>query len=329
MERDRMMDQTMDLYYMTIVTEAGFHGALHSDTLFGAFCWSYGYQYGEDALLSDVISPAIHNEPAVIFSNGFMHGNVPMPMGVKDQSIAERRSESDKRKIRLNYAKVKKLKKATLISVDAFKQLQNGADIRISEHQSSNQTENIVYQHNAVDREDGIVKKTDDGSHLFSVTESYDASGEGYDVYILTRLEKGRLEKVVSMMLQLGIGGKKSTGQGAFRMKNPLTTCNDLLDVNKATHYVTISNYIPDKDDPTDGWYKTDTKYARLDREYANSEYPFKKPFIYIRTGAVFKDNGTIASRGWCGRCLTDIAVQKKDIIQSGHTIVLPLKITM
>ena len=73
----------MCLYKITIKPISSFCSPLQSDTFFGAFCWSYLYNYGQDAL-EEIIYNYKTGKPDVIFSNAFPEGYLPAPVSLRD-----------------------------------------------------------------------------------------------------------------------------------------------------------------------------------------------------------------------------------------------------
>lgn len=73
----------MSLYKIKIKPVSSFCSPLQSDTFFGAFCWSYLYQYGEH-VLKELIYHYKNGIPDIIFSNAFPSGTLPMPVGISE-----------------------------------------------------------------------------------------------------------------------------------------------------------------------------------------------------------------------------------------------------
>ena len=320
----------MKLYCMTVKAVSSFTSPLHSDTLFGAFCWSYRYIYGEQGLVEEVIRPSQDNTPVCIFSSAFPTGCLPRPWGLRDGATLKCRQETDKDVIKRNYQDAKKKKKAAYISVEWFRRMQAGDPEGFSEGLVKDSLVTVQPVRNSVDRISGTVVKTEEGSHLYALDEHYLEHGQPLDIYIYTAFEKEKLLPVLRLMFRLGIGGKKSSGKGQFIFcdsPDPLQDCQRLLDDPAANAVVTLSEMIPAKRDPSQGFYKTFVKFGKMDREYANGESPFKKPLLFLRNGALFMPESRDALHSWYGRCVTGVSAEHPEVIVSGYTIALPIMI--
>lgn len=310
----------MILYKTQICACSPFSSPLQSDTFFGAFCWSYRYLHGEKALFQ-LLKDCREGHPPIIFSNAFPEGYLPLPAGARDHAT-KLHTAADKKEREKAYQQNKKDKKCNLITIDAFLHIQNGSRDGYSPYLAKESAEVVEMMHNMVLRNSGTVTDTPEGGNLFSKMQYFTDHGI-YDLYILTSMEKEELMPVLKQMLELGIGGQKSTGKGHFKLKNKcLEDCTDLTKVTNANAYVALSNFIPAKTDPVDGFYQTMVKYGKLDREYASGETPFKKPLLYLLSGAVFYAKPV---KQWYGRCLSDVAVNP-DVIINACTIALPMK---
>lgn len=310
----------MILYKATIMPMAAFTSPLQSDTFFGAFCWSYKYLYGEE-VLKEFLQKNLEETPQIIFSNAFPSGYLPLPMGIYDQDRS-RYDAVDKSNAKKIYQENKKYKKCTLIRNGGFQEIQKGIWRGYSKYVSGAYTKQAGMTHNMVNRSNGTVGRSDEGGNLYVTDEFFAGSGEIFDVYILSILEKNFLEKVLSLMFDLGIGADKSTGKGYFKLLS-LEEEKELGDCEDANGYVALSNFIPAKNDPMDGWYRTLVKYGKLDREYATSQYPFKKPLLYIQAGAMFKTNQV---KNYYGTFVKDASLMK-DVVVNACTITLPIRI--
>lgn len=316
----------MQLYKAEISPNASFCSPLQSDTLFGAFCWSYKYIYGEDKLL-EFIQLCKQQKPPVIFSNVFPHNAVPVPLGLnilqKDFIHVGSKEEGKKR-----YQENKKLKNAEYITIETFQALNASitdcSQLKV-EIKKKEEVESGIMR-NMVNRNSGTVEKgVDNAGNLFEQVEYHTKLGIVFDVYILSSLEAECLKSVLELMFTLGIGANKSIGKGTFNLQS-LELCNIFQKPTNANGVMFLSNAIPKENDPVNGFYKVFVKNSKLDREYAIGSYPFKKPLLYLSSGAVFYDTEI---KQFYGRCVCNVANVEgvNDIIVSGFTIAIPLHI--
>lgn len=312
----------MQLFKLTIHPTSSFCSDLQSDTFFGAFCWSYKYINGE-AALENLIQECIEGKPPIVFSNAFPYGSVPLPLQVMNFNRDFVR-ETDKEMGKKNYQLNKKFKKAEFIEIHEFQKLssngftgQKNVDIIVNKP-----TEEQDTIRNMVSRDTGIVENRDGAGNLFAQSEIFTLPNSKFDIYIKTSFEAEEVYKVLELMFLLGIGGNKTVGKGRFAIDS-LEKVNELGCKEKANAYMLLSNYIPKKSDSTKGYYSTFVKNGMLDREFANDFNPYKKPLLFIKSGAVFFANDSI--REFYGKCVTKVSARAENIIVSGFAIAVPI----
>jgi CRISPR-associated protein Csm4 len=83
-----------------------------------------------------------------------------------------------------------------------------------------------------------------------------------------------------------------------------------------------LSHFVPAKNDPTNGAYKTMVKYGKLGEEKTFCGNPFKKPLIVLKPGAVFK---TQIMKPFYGRLLEKIAFADPAMVQYGYAFPVPI----
>ena len=296
---------------------------MQSDTLFGAFCWSWLRRFGTGSLEAELITPSLAGEPPVIFSNGFPHDTLPVPLGCRDldknfENIA------DKENRRKAYQEGKKIKKARYVKLDSFQRIRRGDWRGFTDSLLSGFGKTQTTLHNTVSRESGTVERTDDTAGLFGLDRQYFDNGQLFDCYLLSSLPVDVLHPVLDLMCSLGIGADKSAGCGVFRLES-LSTAEELtLAPNGANGVVMLSNFLPAKTNPVDGWYQVLPKYPKLDRELAAGDTPFKKPVLFMKAGALFR---TDTPKVWYGRCVSRVAALDLSVMINGCAIALSMRI--
>lgn len=312
----------MVLYRAAIRPVTSFASPLQGDTLFGAFCWSYRYSYGEGAL-TELLEELKSGRQQVTFSNAFPGGTLPLPLGIRDMAADFEQIET-KEERKKAYQKHKKLKSAKYVTRSWFQKIQEGNCHGFTEGLRDEGIMEQAVVHNMVSRQEGIVKNIEGSGSLYGEDEFFVEEGHTYDIYVLFTLSEDRLRTVIEMMFLLGIGKDKSTGKGAFDVVGWQEE-KELRNCKRSNGFVALSNFIPAKNDPTEGRYKTLVKYGKLDREYAISEAPFKKPLIFIQAGGVFKDETV---KEYYGRYATQVSLIN-GIVVNGQTIAVPMWISM
>ncbi len=312
----------MVLYRAVIQPVMSFASPLQGDTLFGAFCWSYRYCYGEEEL-TKLLGAVKTGTQQVVFSNAFPEGTLPLPLGIRDTAADFEWIEAKEERKRA-YENHKKLKSAKYVTREWFRKIQKGDYAGFSAGLCDERVIERSVVHNMVSRQEGIVRKIEEGGSLYEGDEFFPEKGCRYDVYILSSLPEDQLRTVSDMMFLLGIGKDKSTGKGAFEVEGWYEE-RELLTCGRSNGFVALSNFIPAQSDPTEGRYKTLVKYGKLDREYAMSEIPFKKPMIFLQAGAVFMDQQV---KLHYGRCVSGISAVE-GVITNAQTIAVPLQIKL
>lgn len=313
----------MTLYQAVIAPEGPLASPLHSDTLFGAFCWSWLRCFGRESLETELIAPSLSGKPPVIFSNGFPHGTLPLPMGCYD--TANRfEALTDKEERRVAYQQGKKLKGARFVERAGFDRIRAGDWSGFTKHLVEEGGKEETTIHNMVSRDSGKVGNLGGGGNLFGGVRRFFDLAQRFDCYILTGLEYDRLSAVLELMLSLGIGADKSSGCGLFRLERLEEDGALLRPPEGANGFVALSNFLPARRDPTDGAWQLLAKYPKLDREFAQGDAPFKKPLLFLKAGALFR---TGAPKPWYGRCLTGVAAVDAPVTVNGCTIAAPVKI--
>ncbi len=290
---------------------------LQSDALFGAFCWSFRYRYGADAL-EQLLAEMEQGAPGVTFSNAFPTGTLPLPLGIRDTQADFERivAKAERKKAYQNH---KKLKNARYLQCSFFEKAAAGDCAGFTAGLSADGITEQTSMHNMVSRNSGTVQNLDGSGNLYGDDELFlDCQ---YDIYILSGLPGETLRKTVELMLMLGLGKNKSTSKGAFE----LDSWEELppFEAKKGDNaFMALSNFIPARNDPAKGHYKTLVKYGKLDREFAASEQPFKKPLLYIQAGAVFY---TDDFHPCYGRIVKNVST-RSGVVVNGRTIAVPIQ---
>ncbi len=302
------------LYKLTISPYSSFNYPIQSDTLFGAFCWSYKYLYGTEKL-EQFLDLCITQKPPIIFSNMFFKDMLPIPLAVLDKikNIDYNNLEQHK--------KIKKLNKDSFLPKEIF--------LQVLENNYDNVLNNIInpklyvetQTHNMVNINSSIVNNYDGNGNLYSINTYY--SKLDFDIYILCENDINEYMPVLNLMFELGIGKRKSTGKGGFKIiQQPIIEQDLIKNFEKANGFVVLSNFIPDKLDSTNGYFNIITKFPKLDREFATSENPFKKPLTMIQVGSCFYYK---IKKDYCGLCLDNISSLYKNIMINACSIAIPI----
>lgn len=309
----------MNLYKIVVKPVTSFCSPLQSDTFFGAFCWSFLYRYGEKSL-HELLHHSKTGKPDIIFSNAFPSGRLPMPIGTgsSGEKPDKLMGKQDKYK---KYINNKKKDHLSTITIDEFNQVINGMEPPFSDSIST-ELKRVSWR-NMVDREAYNVGSVEGKESLFEVEETY--SMGNYDIYIYSTLERNVLDCILKEMFQAGIGAQRSVGKGAFEILGGVEPFDGFNIPKKANGFVALSNFIPRKEDPTEGYYRILLKYPRVSYISSDEDSPFKKPLIFLEAGSVFYDQPI---KAFYGSCIQRIALKggkvSDEIVIGAHTVAVP-----
>lgn len=309
----------MRLYKIKIKPVASFCSPLQSDTFFGAFCWSYLYQYGEQAL-KELIYHYKNGSPDIIFSNAFPSGTLPMPAGVSE--LRKRHEDLCTKQERYQkYIENKNQENLSYITLADFNKIINGA-LGYSDTVENTETK-IISWRNMVNRETDTVENINGESNLFETEEMF--SSEGFDVYIYSALGKELLESTLREMFRFGIGAQRSVGKGAFEVSGDLEVFEGFKIPEKPNAFVALSNFVPGKNDPVEGYFKTFVKYPKVSHVSSETDSPFKKPLIFLKAGSLFY---TQSVKKFYGSCVERVAVKagkvSDEVVIGAYTVAIP-----
>ena len=314
----------MNLYKITIKPISSYCSPLQSDTLFGAFCWSYLYGYGESAL-QKLISNYKSGVPDIIFSNAFPAGRLPMPVGlnesVKGTALLETKQERYKK-----YIEDKSQKQATIVSLNGFNDIINGkygaADLDNGCSMELREVPQLEWR-NMVSREMDTVENIDGASNLFEVEQFF--TEDKFDIYMYSTFTPMMLKDVLTKMFRYGIGAQRSVGKGGFYLDGEVKPFHGFRYPRIPDGFVALSNFVPNRDDPTEGSYKAFVKYPKVSYTEKPEDSPFKKPIIFFQAGSVFRAQPV---KEFYGSCVEHIALKNgsvsDDIIIGAYTIAVP-----
>lgn len=314
----------MKLYKITVSPVTSFCSPLQSDTFFGAFCWSYLYRYGEQAL-QELICHSKSGNPDIIFSNAFPSGRLPVPLEIgKSEKNTERLLTKQERYQK--YVENKKKEHLSTVTLDDFNKMINGIP-EFSSDDAESEFKTMSWR-NMVSRESGTVEKIGENSNLFEVEEVF-LKGD-FDIYIYSTLEKDVLNHTLKDMFRFGIGAQRSVGKGIFQISKELELFDGFKIPQNPNAFVALSNFIPRKEDPTEGYYKTFVKYPKISYLSSENDSSFKKPLIFFKAGSVFFDQPI---RNFYGSCVEKVALKdgkvSDEIVIGAYTIAVPCYVSI
>lgn len=285
-----------------------------ADTIFGSLCWIMAWREGEDAL-KQFLEEYKNGNPVFVLSDGMPGDLLPAPAHL---SLMRKQSDSLE-----DYQKGKKLKKILFLTPDEFDAIRNGK-MEIQQREDIKTLKNFTTLHSSINRISGT---TGDEGSLFEL-EEYAVESKLETISIYLKIRNGWEEKVFSLFKDLsliGYGRKKSIGKGSFEIIGSPEPFNKFDNFEGANGFISLSNFVPAKDDPIEGFYKTTIKYGKLGGEFTFSGKPFKKPLMMLITGSSFRVKGNI--KPFYGRIVEGIAPAKPEVIHYGYAFAVPIKI--
>jgi len=311
----------MQTYRIDLAVPSGFITPWQADTLFGHLCWVAerhdGFQNFKGA--TGLIDLFRSGEPPFILSDGFPSGFLPAPLTLKNLYQQSQEALDSSR-----YTLLKQVKKRHFLTLSQFQSFLRGDVPDLTDEEKV--FISAITLHNQINR---FTNTTGDQGSLFELDECFAPQG-GVQIYVKVRGGfADDLKRLFNLFTQGGFGAKKSTGKGTCILTGFTPTADlDLNDPATQTTngFVTLSHFVPAQYDPIDGAYKTEIKYGKLGEERTFCGNPFKKPFIMIRPGAVFK---TPSIRPWYGRLIEGIAYadHQKDVVQYAFAFAVPAKL--
>jgi len=313
----------MQTHRIELSVPSAFITPWQADTLFGHLCWMAERHDGFSNFTGaqGLIDLFRGGEPPFILSDGFPAGLLPAPLTLKNRYQPEAAEVLN----RDSYTRLKEAKKREYLALPQFQSFLRGETPDLTSEGKGFLP--AVTLHNQINR---FTNTTGDQGNLFELDGWFAPEG---GVHIYAKISPGfadDLKRLFDLFVQGGFGAKKSTGKGACSLTG-FAESTDLeiagSQVQPANGFVTLSHFVPAQNDPTDGAYKTRIKYGKLGEENTFCGNPFKKPFIAIRPGAVFR---TPSVRPWYGRLLEGIACAShmQDIVQYAFAFAVPVRLS-
>lgn len=272
-----------------------------ADTIFGHLCWIVAHNEG-DRELEKFLKPFKKGEPPFIISDGFPGDLLPKPLSVEFYFD--------------NTEKRKEWKNIEYIGFDDFNTIRKGE--RCEPKTTDNLIKLLSVPHNTISR---LTSTTLLEGGVFNLGE---INIPEITIYLKAVSDEwiNRVYNLFQKLSKSGFGRKKSIGKGHFS----ISEIREFVfpPIMEANGFVTLSNFCPVENDPTEGFYKTFVKYGKLGEEFTFCGNPFKKPLLMLKTGSVFKTNET--PKEFYGRVIEEnISPAKPEVIQYAYAFAVPI----
>ncbi len=355
----------MNLYKLTLEIKSPVITPFQADTIFGHFSWALRYLKGERRLI-EFLEGFNANSTPLLVSDGLPQGFLPKPilkppnMEEIERLIIKYFGGDIKSKVR-GFTALKKMRKQLFISCDMFRELNGNLtylglyekvfdcsycplwfrerpcklDILTCPVLSPESQERYeipkfesseLVAHNTISRMTGRVIEP---GGFFGEIETYHTPDTKFEIYIKGNyFSPDDLQEIFQFIAQSGYGKDKSTGKGQLETKELIEF--SFGEPQNSNAFMSLSSFIPEKDDPINGYYELLTKYGKLGGDYAKSGFdskrlnPFKKPLIMLKSGSTFFT--TNGEKEFYGQLLENIH-QSDKIKHYGYAF--PLRIKM
>jgi CRISPR-associated protein Csm4 len=318
----------MITYRATLKPQSAALSPWQADTLFGHLCWLIRYEAGE-AALAEWLAAYHSGSPPLLFSDGFPEGWLPRPLTPPRESTTSRKKVDQVRAM----AAAKEAKGVRWVTLADFDALRRGEAITPQTRLWLKPDRTTLK--NQINRLTGGTTAFDEaaGGNLYSVdelafvdTSAVTPAGMNVSIYVRARdeAEAQRGRDLLTRLAQSGYGAKKSAGYGHFRLVNWEQASDFDTAPGEANGFISLSNWVPARSDPTEGFYSTLVKYGKLGEEWASSEKPFKFPLLMLTAGSSFYASPV---REWYGRLVKGIAPANDRVVQYGYAFAVAAKL--
>jgi CRISPR-associated protein Csm4 len=132
----------------------------------------------------------------------------------------------------------------------------------------------------------------------------------------------GLFRALVEQVAEEGYGKRKTVGYGEIAdwKLEPFEAFEQIIEANG---FVSLSNFVPARDDPRDGYWQMLVKYGKLGEELATSANPFKRPLVMLAAGSCFRH---VPVRPWYGRLVHEVSPTYRKVVQYGLAFALPIR---
>ncbi len=311
-------------YHLVLEQTSGLCTPLQSDTIWGHFT-SYLSQK-DSALLEQFIQTYRDKQPALIFSDGLpsvqnKKGNIDVCLP-KPADLTIRMD---------NFKEQKKIKRLMWLTKDDL-------DLVIADNIDEDfSPEELIEVVSHTDLHNQVSRTAEEQTQLFALDEVWiktedKTSTAVWSIFVRVRADfEVRLSPYLKEFISIGYGKKKNIGKGQFKVEIRILDASLFPKINNASAFLSLSSFVPDENDPTDGCWQTFTKYGKTGEAISVldghiTDNPFKSPIVMLKAGAVFKINdGKL--HDYYGRCDLNEkqAVRKeKDYIHPMLAFVIP-----
>ena len=318
----------MTIYRLTIAPRTSFRTPLQSDTIFGHLLWALRYSEGEagQAQVDALLERYRAGPPPFLVSAGFPANHLPTPLlpykpdkPSKPEPVANKVVGGFLNKSRMKTAYLSLEQWHTLASKLSSDALSNILEQSESESpRLERQSLKHYLTRTAVDRITGSAHE----GRLFVSDEVFYRETARIDIWHQI-FDEALIPDLMTWWRWVeanGFGKRKSAGHGVFQIVQPLHPADDDFPgthVAQPNAFMSLSAWVPARDDPTDVCYRTRIKRGKLAEAYALGR-PWKKPLLMFEPGTLACLPTGEPLRTFYGRLIEDMHWTRPDIVQYG-----------
>ncbi len=276
----------------------------HADTFFSALCIETLKLYGEDGL-NQLVEMADRSE--FLLSDLFPYIDedhdtrflLPKPvLAVKNKKVKTDRPED-------RSSQKKKMKKMEFISTGKWDDYLKFLSGKVSVFEP----EDIEFSSEMIVHKVAVARGDDEKNRLYSVTSHVFKPNAG--LYVIVKMPESyeaRLNKTMESLGYSGIGGKRTSGYGKFKLKDDLLELDvnefgtngdkklaEVLNAEDSTYNMTLSAIAPEIDQLNDetikgSFYRLIPRRGFVSSAEYNSQPLKRKPVAMFAAGSCFKE---------------------------------------
>lgn len=309
----------MQTYRVTLKLRSASGSEWQADTIFGHLCWLMVWHkdFGE-AKLQEWLARFQSGDPPLVLSDGFPGQLLPRPVPIFDRS----RSEKSKNQGLREAEQRKPLKKINWLIEKEFETVRSGQvfkpDPEGDKVRDTLQGQRVNFK-NQISR---LSNTTGEEGQLYPFVEHL---WKTITIYLQVADEEVEtVRQLFEMMKDVGYGKRKTIGYGEIESLD-WHSFDGFKPVEGANAFVSLSHFVPARNDPTEGQWKTKVKYGKLGGEWAATANPFKKPIIMLEPGSWFYTN---TPKEWYGRLVSGISPAHPKVVQYGLAFAVPMRVS-
>lgn len=304
------------LYKVTYHLRSATASPWQADTIFGHLSWALRYLEGEDSLKS-FLKGYDDRKPRLVISNGFPLDYLPRPImppsPLKPADKIERQIT--------DFKQTKEASKIEYLTLEEFNKAVNGGSVSLKEEDILKRKEQIHSPRATLKNQINRLTATTGGEgQLFDFEEYFWPQVSIYAKIADDFVDQAK--KLFETVAATGFGKRKSVGYGTIESMD-FTRFNGFETPSQANGFVSLSNFVPARNDPVRGAWQTIVKYGKLGEEYANRENPFKRPLLVLTAGSTFYD---APCKEYYGRIIHDLSPYA-GVVQYALALPVPAKL--